>query len=131
MSKGTQRRLCRNAISGGRCTETLAPRAPSRRARLGPLPLAAVGGAPLQRDPQHAVAQPHEERARAVQDAQAAQGLAARGRQHMQLLQVAAAEAAASGGQRLQDGARFWGRRPKRALELRTAQPQPAPHLQS
>lgn len=30
------------------------------------LPLATVGRAPLQRDPQHLVAQPHEERTRAV-----------------------------------------------------------------
>lgn len=69
------------------------------------LPLAAVGGAPLQRDPQDAVAQPHEERSRAVQDAQAAQGLVAPGRQHVQLLQITASEAEVRGGQRLQDGA--------------------------
>lgn len=74
------------------------------------LPLAAVGGAPLQWDPQDAVAQAHEERAGAVQDAQAAQGLAAPRGQHVQLLQVATADAAARRGQRLKDGARLWER---------------------
>lgn len=97
------------------------PQPPSRGPRL---PLAAVGGAPLQRDPQHAVAQPHEERAGAVQDAEAAQGLAAPGGQDVQLLQIAAAEAAARRGQRLQDGARLCRGQMRVALK---AQPSPRP----
>lgn len=91
------------------------------------LPLAAVGGAALQRDPQHAVAQPHEERARAVQDAQAAQGFAAPGGQHVQLLQVAAAEAAARRGQCLQDGARLWRGQRRVALKAPELAAQPPP----
>lgn len=92
------------------------------------LPLAAVGGAPLQGDPQHAVAQPHEERPCAVQDAQAAQGLAAPRGKDVQLFQVAATEAAARGGQGLQDGARLWRGRKKGALK---AQPRPRPSTTS
>lgn len=92
------------------------------------LPLAAVGGAPLQGDPQHAVAQPHEERACAVQDAQAAQGLAAPRRKDVQLFQVAATEAAARGGQGLQDGARLWRGQKRGALK---AQPRPRPSTTS
>lgn len=104
---------------------------PARRPWRGAhSPLAAVGGAPLQRDAQHTVAQPHEERAGAVHDAQAAQWLPAPGGQHVQLLQVATAEAAARRGQCLQDGARLWRGQIRVALNLRVApEPRsPVPH---
>lgn len=93
------------------------------------LPLVAVGGASLQRDAQHPVAQPHKERAGAVQDSHAEQWLAVPGGQHVQLFQVAAAEAAACGGQCLQDGAGLWKGQTRVALKAQKKPPGPSPWL--
>ena len=91
------------------------------------LPLVAVGGTPLQRDAQHPVAQPHEERTGAVQDSHAEQWLTAPGGQHVKLFQVAAAEAAAPRGQCLQDRARLWKGQMKVALKAQKTPQGPSP----
>lgn len=75
--------------------------------QVADLRLGLVGGAPLQRDLQHAVVQTHEERPVAVQDLQAQDRLPHTRREELQLLQVTTLQVLIGRGQRLQDGAVF------------------------
>lgn len=79
----------------------------ARQTNAEDLRLGLVGGAPLQRDLQHAVVKPDEERPVAVQDLQTQDGLAHAWREELQLLQVTTLQVLIGRGQRLQDGAVF------------------------